>query len=412
MDGMEAVEDSGEMPAAVPDSFDLAATTPGLLQERHEQQAMSALPQQRSASRLLLSVQPFKRRRLFVPPGMITSSPGYEEEEDDGMNENENENEEVVDRPRQRQSKRRPWDIDIDDDDDDDDESENGNADGVDYEEIRDIVNYGELLEYGDSEEEVMKAEDYENGEYDKEDDDYSIFDRTPTRIRRAKEREQQPKPGPARATFSRTRLFVSARRMAGEERDTDDDDERMHVDATPHRQNNYAGYALPAPDFFSPRKKKRKSKRNTANKNQQRQSIHEEEDGSRAAAAQPAPATAAEQYVPGGLAAELRDWLVQIKNGGGMGASKAISNDILGHYAVDAVAKPSAGMRLAAARQTSTTTDNMPEARLLLAGEDKAAGAELPLSTRSIVVAAPAWEVVLDGQAWVVASNWRGGHP
>ncbi|EPE05988.1 hypothetical protein F503_02817 [Ophiostoma piceae UAMH 11346] len=457
---VEAVEDSGEMPVVVPDSFDLAATTPGLLQEYQEQQPRSSLPQQRSASRLLSSVQPFKRRRLFVPPGMITSSPGYEDHEADDTTQNENE--EGVDRPRQRQSKRRRWDIDIDDDDDADDKSENGNTDGMDYEEIRDIVNYGELLEYGDSDDEVMQeaTEGYGDGEYgaaykdNEEDDDYSIFDRTPTRIRRARqeelqqeqEREQQTKSRPARATFPRAKLFMSARRMADDERDTDeakrndndDEDDQMQVDATPRRQTTYAGYALPAPDFFSPQKKKRNSKRNAKNKNKTRQSINEEEDDSKAATVQPIQTTTTEQYVPGGLAAELRDWLVQIKNGSGMAASKEFSTDILGHYAVHAlasVAGPSAGMRLAAVRQTSATTrtkitkaetataavDKMPEVRLLLAGEDKSAGArraEPPLSTRSmstlssVSVAAPAWEVVLDGQAWVVASNWSGGHP
>lgn len=420
---IDVVEDSGEV--AVPDSLTsdtaagLAATTPGLLRE-DTGQPKSVLPQQRSATRLLSSVQPFKRRRLFVPSGMITSSPGEGEEEDAGHD---------VER---KQPKRRPWDIDIDDDDESDDQNNY-----MEYEEIQDIVKYGELLEYGDSDDEMNNDEEHHENEEDENEDDYSMFDRTPTRVRRARQEELEkaqsisnPRPQPA---FRRARLFMSARKMveSGIEdlNHENENDDLMQVDTPSHNTSStkLADYALPAPDFFSPQKKK---KRNTKAKSK-RQSLNDDGTDSAAAPIQSA-ATTAEQYVPGGLAAELRDWLVQIKNGSGMAAAMAKTRtkkgkpSILGAYQVEDVSEPSSGMRLAVARQPpntstsmSTSTDEDLDTRLLLAGEDKSAGtrragtrqAEPPQSSLSTVsVAAPAWEVVLDGQSWVVASNWSGG--
>ncbi|CAK7215308.1 hypothetical protein SEUCBS140593_002486 [Sporothrix eucalyptigena] len=437
-DGEEVVADSGEilMPDSVPEEKVTATPIP--------QGQTSLTRQQTSAARLLSSIQPLKRRRLFVSPGLITSSPpggkpsdNIEEGETDDKpivldadsEEEEKENEAPHMEPStafaarfQRTKSRQAWERD--DDIVDNESSSDSNSDGhaVDNEGIRDIVNYGELLEYGDSSESDLgharAGHDHDDMDDDMVDEDEDagydegmMLDMTPPRVRRARllrlQRQQQqqlnrPEPMQRLPTFQRARMFLSARKPAEEDGDMDndtgvpiynenDDNENLDALTTPARQRHYdALRAQPPPDFFSPQKKRRQKR-----KSRGRYSI----DGDELASPSTAATNDPEQYVPGGLAAGLRDWLVQIK-------------------------RSAPGMSLATGRrqQKQPATDaaeDGPPARLLLAGEGRrrtqehivaeavADGHPGRAKKYTVSIAHPAWEVVLGGQPWIVASDW-----
>lgn len=120
-------------------------------------------------------------------------------------------------------------------------------------------------------------------------------------------------------------------------------------------------------------------------------------------------------RYLPGGLAAELRDWLVDVKGGAdGDGDVKAIwsASDLAtgGIHAVqiivDAVSSGGVGMTLV----TGRVQDDGRVIRIVLAGEGNLEG--LGGNTARVIpgavvaIAPPAWDVHLDGQ-WAVAYRW-----
>ncbi|KAK4147993.1 uncharacterized protein C8A04DRAFT_23784 [Dichotomopilus funicola] len=120
-------------------------------------------------------------------------------------------------------------------------------------------------------------------------------------------------------------------------------------------------------------------------------------------------------RYLPGGLAAELRDWLVDVKgsadgkedvkatwsaSGLSAGSTRAVQ------VTVDAVSSGGVGMTLV----TGRVQDDGRVIRIVLAGEGNLEGLEgnrgkvIPGAVVSI--APPAWDVHLDGQ-WTVAYRW-----
>ncbi|CAK7267877.1 hypothetical protein SEPCBS119000_002774 [Sporothrix epigloea] len=424
---------------------------------------------QSSAARLLSSIQPLKRRKLFVSPGLITSSPPEPElaaqSQDDpvfdsaifgeadkrAQEEEPDENLEVssleplpVPFPVRFQKPRSRLRADRDDEIVDNESSEGSGDD----EDIRDILRYGELFESGDSSDDGYDAMlptnrlaqdmhktgmDGQNGQDDADYDTDMMLDITPPRVRQARllrlqgheQRQHQRQP-----TIQRARMFKAARRSMGEEdADNDGDGQNLgrsyerdgnwetdsqNILTTPARQRYHDAllHLQPPPDLFSPQKKRRRPKRKTR---------AEGELTSPSAAAIHAP----EQYVPGGLAAGLRDWLVQIKSGGGKWPAAGSS----GRYDIEQM-ETAPGFCLALARrrrqqkqekqekqpQTDRDVDNRlplddtPAVRLLLAGDrrqrEPGPGAtDTPRPTVSI--AHPAWDIVLGGQQWTVAADW-----
>ncbi|CAK7232708.1 hypothetical protein SBRCBS47491_008363 [Sporothrix bragantina] len=488
-DGEEfTVDDSGEvlMPDSVPEetAMKLMPTTMlATVATPIPQGSSSSLTRQRtSAARLLSSIQPVKRRRLFASPGLITSSPsesGIDSESQVGPEnvvQEEGSEDEFQEEPEHEPMERSPekhpppaftamfqisrtrsgWNRD----DDIVDNESSGDESSGDDEDIRDILRYGELLEYGESSDDdghgrdpvspnYHHADDMDEDMADEQDDaKYDIdmiLDTTPPRVRQARllrlQRQQQQEQGKPRTpmqrlpTFQRAKMFLSARKSMGEASEgdvdregevdgmdhfNDHDNDSQDAFTTPARRRYYDAlpHVQPPPDLFSPQKKRRRQKRKS------RGNLAKEGDelvspSAAAAAAATAAINAPEQYVPGGLAANLRDWLVQVKSGGSIGGLGTAAGHS-GKFVIDETSN-GLGMCLALGQRQEKTMDvgnagesgAGPSVHLLLAGE----GGQYSTgyhndgdgsTRRSIVsIAHPAWEIIMDGQPWIVASDW-----
>lgn len=114
-------------------------------------------------------------------------------------------------------------------------------------------------------------------------------------------------------------------------------------------------------------------------------------------------------KYVPGGLAAELQSWLSEVK--GWEGSSEADSGAIV-RFVVGEV-RPGRRMYLVRGHVRSRGMilgDKGDETRYILAGEGRLTG----LGRRAVIergsvvrVAAPVWDVELEGVTWTVACEW-----
>lgn len=125
-------------------------------------------------------------------------------------------------------------------------------------------------------------------------------------------------------------------------------------------------------------------------------------------------------KYVPGGLAAELRDWLVEVKGGGADRGDRDSATAVVTHNAaampvveVDEV-RPGLGMWLVKGRQRVRDgggEGRFVDVRIILAGEGRSSG----LARRSEVVGGcvvqispPAWDIDLPDGSWSVACDWQ----
>ncbi|CAK7274197.1 hypothetical protein SEPCBS57363_006038 [Sporothrix epigloea] len=479
------------MPDSIPEETSIAwpAITTVATPTAHES-SLRTRPRS-SAARLLSSIQPSKRRRLFLSPGLITSSPpdlglatqshdnpshdstvfgetdesAPEEEPEDGATVMSPDPLSLAFAARFKYSRYKPG-VDGDDDIVDNGSASHGDYSSSDDEDIRDILRYGELLEYGDSPDndrdamlpKCRYAHDMHKDETDGWDDaGYDtdmMLDVTPPRVRqtrllrlqRQRQQQQQAALGPLQPlpTFQRARMFVAARKPTGEG-ETDKEGEEQDIDrlfetaekeddspdmlATPSRRRylDALHYLQPPPDLFSPQMKRRRPKR----KSRGYPKLVEDELVSPSAASMAssmAAINAPEQYVPSGLAAGLRDWLIQMKGGdngcvSGNGGKLSAAVVCSGRFDVEEM-RAAPGLCLALGRRqgqrnpppADTNVGNArgtnvgPPVRLLLAGDrrqhvlDQSA---IDSSQPVVSIAFPAWNVVLDGQPWIVATNW-----
>lgn len=120
-------------------------------------------------------------------------------------------------------------------------------------------------------------------------------------------------------------------------------------------------------------------------------------------------------KYVAGGLAAELRDWLVNIKGGDGGHGDDARSGDVgfATKMVVDEL-EAAPGMHLVQGRRIDSDDhhDNLlPTMNFILAGDGRLDGLTRPrdvVQDSQVGIAQPSWEVVLDGgTTWLVACDW-----
>lgn len=128
-------------------------------------------------------------------------------------------------------------------------------------------------------------------------------------------------------------------------------------------------------------------------------------------------------KYLTGGLAAELRDWLVDVKTE----SEKRIAPNALAKLAVGSVRGGGRGITLVSGKPTPTTTvdagSEAPEFRTILVGEgglgsDDHGGLQssrngrprgIVSSGKIVGIAPPAWDVDLPGQGkWSVAYRWE----
>lgn len=484
------------MPDSIPEEAFIAWPTITKLATPSAHRSSSRTQPLSSAARLLSSIQPSKRRKLFVSPGLITSSPPdlglatqsrddpghgsaiFGETDDESAPEEEPKDGAAVTSPdppslafaaRFQKSRHKPGE------DGDDDIVDNGSSGSAshgddsssDDEDIRDILRYGELLEYGDSSDDGCGAllpnyhyaqnthKDETDGRDEAGYDTDMMLDVTPPRVRQARllrlqrqrqrQRQQQAALGPLQPlpTFQRARMFVAARKPMGkgetdkEEEGQDMDrlyetaekeDDSLDVSATPSRRRYFdtLHHLQPPPDLFSPQKKRRRPKRKTRGNPM----VEEDElviPSVAAMAASMAAINAPEQYVPGGLAAGLRDWLVQMKSGGGgcIGGNDRklyAAASCSGRFDVEET-RAAPGLCLALGRRqgqqnqspADTSVGNGRETkvdspvRLLLAGDRRQHVLDTAIDNSQLVVsiAPPAWNIVLDGQPWMVATDW-----
>ncbi|KAI0601557.1 hypothetical protein F4775DRAFT_540421 [Biscogniauxia sp. FL1348] len=121
-------------------------------------------------------------------------------------------------------------------------------------------------------------------------------------------------------------------------------------------------------------------------------------------------------QYTPGGLAASLRDWLIEVEAGSGSGSgTSGRDEDWIARIHVDEVRSGiNNGMTLVAGRQVMNDGQPDPNAagfRILLTGPGRLVGLAKRHEVRPgevVGVARPTWEVVLqDLGRWAVACDW-----
>jgi hypothetical protein len=114
-------------------------------------------------------------------------------------------------------------------------------------------------------------------------------------------------------------------------------------------------------------------------------------------------------KYVAGGLAAELQSWLSEVKGWDGPGDTES------GAIVRLAVREVRPGRRMYLVRGCVRSRGMIPgdegdETKFILAGEGRLTG----LGRRAVIeagsvvrIAAPVWDVVLDGVTWTVACEW-----
>jgi len=121
------------------------------------------------------------------------------------------------------------------------------------------------------------------------------------------------------------------------------------------------------------------------------------------------------QKYVPGGLAAEVRDWLMNIESAVPANTNK--DDPWLVKLVIDEVSGGGgAGMTLVRGRQIQAIdggemVDTFGEVKVILAGE--AAGVGLQKGSKvepgkRLGVKSPVWEVVIEGEKWGVGVDWK----
>lgn len=118
-------------------------------------------------------------------------------------------------------------------------------------------------------------------------------------------------------------------------------------------------------------------------------------------------------KYVNGGLAGELRDWLVDVKGTADASDSTAASSKArtpdgpaTGSMLAVADVRRGSGFWLARGR-----THGKADIRVVLAGEGRLSGLAGRRNTIvagcTVVTLPPRWDIELDGQTWTVACDW-----
>lgn len=127
------------------------------------------------------------------------------------------------------------------------------------------------------------------------------------------------------------------------------------------------------------------------------------------------------QHYVHGGLAAEVRDWLVNIESLIPSKEAERKDDEWLVRIVVDEVSgggtESQARMTMVKGRQVHSRggegemVDAVGEVRVMLAGEGQVTG----IQRRSVVekgktvgIKGPVWEVVIDGMKWGVGVDWK----
>jgi hypothetical protein len=123
------------------------------------------------------------------------------------------------------------------------------------------------------------------------------------------------------------------------------------------------------------------------------------------------------QKYVPGGLAAEVRDWLVNIESSIPSSSTTKSGSPWLFRLMVDEISGGGrAGITLVKGRQiltgdTDTMIDSLGIISVILAGEGTSTGLQKNSKVevgKTVGVRSPVWEVMIDGVKWGVGVDWN----
>lgn len=127
------------------------------------------------------------------------------------------------------------------------------------------------------------------------------------------------------------------------------------------------------------------------------------------------------QKYIPGGLAAEVRDWLVNIESAIPISAASTMKEDpwLVKMVVNEGSGGQRSGMTLVRGRQIVQISekgeghmpDNLGEVKVMLAGEGQATGLQKGSKVeigKIIGIKGPIWEVVIDGEKWGVGVDWK----
>ncbi|KAF7898249.1 hypothetical protein EAF00_004695 [Botryotinia globosa] len=122
-------------------------------------------------------------------------------------------------------------------------------------------------------------------------------------------------------------------------------------------------------------------------------------------------------QYLAGGLAAEVRDWLINIDSGiGAVQKGKERNGEWVTRIKIEEVRRDGREMCLVRGRQVrdvdgEEVIDGLGEVRVMLAGEGTGIGLQRGMDVdvgRIVGIKGPVWEIVVDGVKWSVGVEWK----
>ncbi|EMR83563.1 hypothetical protein BcDW1_7829 [Botrytis cinerea BcDW1] len=122
-------------------------------------------------------------------------------------------------------------------------------------------------------------------------------------------------------------------------------------------------------------------------------------------------------QYLVGGLAAEVRDWLINIDSGiGGVQKGKERNGEWVTKIKIEEVRRDGREMCLVRGKQVrdvdgEVVVDGVGEVRVMLAGEGMGMGLQRGMDVdvgRTVGIKGPVWEIVVEGAKWGVGVEWK----
>ncbi|KAF7954251.1 hypothetical protein EAE96_005380 [Botrytis aclada] len=122
-------------------------------------------------------------------------------------------------------------------------------------------------------------------------------------------------------------------------------------------------------------------------------------------------------QYLAGGLAAEVRDWLINLDSGiGGAQKGKERNGEWVTKIKIDEVRRDGREMCLVRGKQVrdvdrEEAVDGLGEVKIMLAGEGMGMGLQKGMDVdigRIVGIKGPAWEIVVEGVKWGVGVEWK----
>jgi len=108
------------------------------------------------------------------------------------------------------------------------------------------------------------------------------------------------------------------------------------------------------------------------------------------------------QRFLPGGMAAEVQQWIVETTQSVGQHRRSTTGADLLQAIVLESSGPSSTGMVLAKAAAGNRRV------RLLLAGSGKIQSASSIKQGDVLAIKAPSWNIELEGVPWMIGIDWR----